>query len=101
VKAAEQNGTTATATPTEREVAPETPVQPAQTEPASTGRDPVAARTAGQRTSGERASAIENADERDGSFGERDADRAADIAADLKSWMDTRREDRDQPREVL
>jgi hypothetical protein len=36
-----------------------------------------------------------------GDYGNRDADRAASIAADLKSWMDTRREDRDHPREVL
>ena len=34
-------------------------------------------------------------------FGDRDADQAADVAADLKSWLDTRREDRDAPREVL
>ncbi len=36
-----------------------------------------------------------------GAFGERDAHRAADVAADLKSWMDTRREDRDERGEVL
>jgi hypothetical protein len=43
----------------------------------------------------------ERADGGEGTFGERDADRAADVAADLKSWLDTRREDRDGPREVL
>jgi len=37
----------------------------------------------------------------DGGYGNRDADRAAQVAADLKSWMDSREEDRDQPREVL
>ena len=37
----------------------------------------------------------------DGGYGNRDADRAAQVAADLKSWLDTRKEDRDQPREVL
>jgi hypothetical protein len=30
-----------------------------------------------------------------------DANRAADLAADLKSWMDARRGDREEPREVL
>jgi hypothetical protein len=34
-------------------------------------------------------------------FGERDANHAADVAADLKSWMDTRHEDRDGRGEVL
>ncbi|MFN2563515.1 MAG: hypothetical protein ABR499_00720 [Gemmatimonadaceae bacterium] len=37
----------------------------------------------------------------DGGYGNRDADRAAQVAADLKSWLDTRNEDRDAPREVL
>ncbi len=32
---------------------------------------------------------------------ERDSERPADVAAGLKAWMDTRREDRDGPREVL
>jgi hypothetical protein len=36
-----------------------------------------------------------------GPVGERDANRAADVAADLKSWMDTRREDGDARGEVL
>jgi hypothetical protein len=37
----------------------------------------------------------------DGDYAHRDAAHAAQSAADLKSWLDTRREDRDGPREVL
>ena len=37
----------------------------------------------------------------DAGYGDYDAERAASLAADLKSWLDTRREDRDEPREVL
>jgi hypothetical protein len=33
--------------------------------------------------------------------GNRDADRAATLAADIKTWMDARQEDRDHAREVL
>ena len=94
VKAAEENGATAT----EREVAPQKEPVPAQTQ-ATVHRGADESRSPGQRTSGERAADLGNAD--DPNFGDRDADRAADVAADLKSWLDTRREDRDGPREVL
>jgi hypothetical protein len=95
VNSAEQNGATAT----EREVAPQAKPQPAQTQPSMADRSVVGARGPGQRTSGERPADIGNDD--GGPFGERDADQAADVAADLKSWLDARREDRDAPREVL
>ena len=94
VQAAEENGATAT----EREVAPQTQPKPAQTE-ARVERGTDESRSPGQRASGERPADFANPD--DGNFGDRDADRAADVAADLKSWLDTRREDRDGPREVL
>ena len=37
----------------------------------------------------------------DGGYRLRDAERAAESAADLKSWIDTKPEDREAPREVL
>ena len=96
---ADQNGASAT----EREVAPTTEVKPAQDQASVADRSAAAARRPGQRTSGERPADVGSADESSdwGTFGERDADRAADVAADLKSWMDTRQQDRDAPREVL
>lgn len=94
VEAAEQNGASAT----EREVAPETEPVPAQTQAKVDGGTDES-HSPGQRTSGARPADVGNAD--DDNFAERDSDRAADVAADLKSWMDARREDRDAPREVL
>ena len=96
----EQNG----ATPTEREVAPQAQPKPAQTLPSQTqpnvaDRSAVGARSSGQRTSGERTADLGNADGRN--FGDRDADSAANVAADLKSWMDTRRDDHGSRGEVL
>ncbi len=85
---------------TDRELAPQAEAQPAQTEPREEAdRSAVEPRSPGQRTSQERVVPLDG--QGDESFGVRDADRAADVAADLKSWMDTRREDRDAPREVL
>src|SRR5688500_8744452 len=79
---AEQNGATAT----EREVAPTTEVKPAQNQASVADRSEAAARSSGQRTSGERPADLGSADGNsdDGTFGVRDADRAADVAADLK-----------------
>ncbi len=94
LKDTDENG----ASPTEREVAPQAEPVPAQTE-ARVQRGTDESRSPGQRTSGERPADLGSAD--DDGFGERDADRAVDVAADLKSWMDTRREDRNAPREVL
>jgi hypothetical protein len=96
---AEQNGATAT----ERELAPTTEVRPAQDQASVADGSAAATRNPGQRTSGERPADLGSADGNsdEGTFGERDADRAADVAADLKSWMDTRQQDRDAPREVL
>jgi hypothetical protein len=91
---AEQNGSTAT----EREVAPQAQPVPAQTQ-AKVDRGTDESRNPGQRTSGERPVDVASSD--DGDFAERDADRAADVAADLKSWMDTRREDGEARGEVL
>jgi hypothetical protein len=97
VKSTEENGATAT----EREVAPQADPRPAQGGPVVANRGAAEARSPGQRTSGERPADPGDGDGGDPNFGERDADRAADVAADLKSWLDTRREDRDAPREVL
>jgi len=94
VKSAEQNGAAAT----ERELAPPAPVE------AATGQSDAADRNDAVAAGVASATEQERADRGDGdqrSFGERDADRAADQAADIKSWMDARREDRDAPREVL
>jgi hypothetical protein len=96
VQSAEQGA----ATTTDREEAPRAEVRPAQTEPAEANRSGAETRTTGQqRASGERVVDLQGSDE--STFGERDAESPADLAADLKSWMDTRREDRDSPREVL
>jgi hypothetical protein len=94
VTTAEENG----ATPTEREVAPQTEPVPAQTQ-ARVQRGTDESRNPGQRSSGERSADLGSDDGRN--FGDRDANSAADVATDLKSWVDTRREDRDAPREVL
>jgi hypothetical protein len=77
VNSAEQNGATAT----EPEVTSQTEA------------------TSAQATPGEQTPDLGDGDER--GFGDRDAANAANVAADLKSWLDTRREDRDGPREVL
>jgi hypothetical protein len=45
--------------------------------------------------------AADQADSGDERFGQTQAEGAAVVANDLKSWMDARREDRDAPREVL
>ena len=45
--------------------------------------------------------AADQADSGDERFGQAQAEGAAAVANDLKSWMDARREDRDEPREVL
>jgi hypothetical protein len=78
VKATEQSVPT-----TASELAPQSKPQPAQTQPS---REPVGARTddVGRRDDG-------TVDE--GNFGERDAESPANVAADIKSWMDARRED--------
>jgi hypothetical protein len=55
--------------------------------------------TAGQAMGDQPAAAADTGG--DGGYGNRDADRAARVAADLKSWMDSRHDDRDEPREVL
>ena len=96
VKSAEENG----ASPTEREVAPQAQPVPADTHASVAGgtdesRNPV------QRTPGERPADFTNPNDDDHSFGDRDADRAANVAADLKTWLDTRREDREERGEVL
>jgi hypothetical protein len=100
-KATEQNGATAT----EREVAPQAQVKPAQTQSNVADRSVAEARGPGQRTSGERPVDLGTADERgyddERNYGDGDAERAADVAADLKSWLDTRREDRGSRGEVL
>ena len=96
VKSAEQG----TAAETVREEAPRAEVRPAQTEPAEANRSAGETRPSGQqRKSGERVVDLHGSDE--STFGERDAESPADVAADLKSWMDTRREDRDHRGEVL
>jgi hypothetical protein len=96
VKSAEQGTEAATV----REEAPRAEVRPAKTEPAETNRSGAATRNTGQqRPSGERVVDLQGSDE--STFGERDAESPADLAADLKSWMDTRREDRDTRGEVL
>jgi hypothetical protein len=95
VKSAEQG----TAAETVREEAPRGEVRPAKTEPAEANRSAGEARPSQPRTSGERVVDLRGSDE--STFGERDAESPADLAADLKSWMDTRREDKDAPREVL
>lgn len=84
---------------TVREEAPQATAKPAHTHPTEPSRSSADTRGAQPRTSGERRVDLEG--EHDNSFGDRDADRAADVAADLKSWMDTRREDRDHRGEVL
>lgn len=96
VKSAEQG----TAAATVREEAPRAEVRPAQTEPAEANRSGAETRNTGQqRPSGERVVDLQGSDE--STFGERDAESPADVAADLKSWMDTRREDREHRGEVL
>jgi hypothetical protein len=95
VPADEQSGPA----PTERETAPETVARPAQSVAAVASRSATEVREPGQRTSDEPTADVGAADERD--YGEPDSARAADVAADLKSWMDARREDRDGGREVL
>ena len=99
VKSAEQSAETQdTAATTVREEAPQGAPVPARTEPTEANRSNADSHKAQQRKSGERAVDLESA--HDGTFGERDADRAADYAADLKSWMDAR-DDRDHRGEVL
>src|SRR5687768_6000979 len=96
VQSAEQG----TAAATVREEAPRAEARPAKTEPAEANRSAGETRSPGQqRTSGERLVDLHGSDE--STFGERDAESPADLAADLKSWMDTRREDRDTRGEVL
>jgi hypothetical protein len=96
VQSAEENGATAT----ERELTPRAEVKPAQGGPASASTRPATeGRSPGQSASDERRPNIGGDGDRN--FAERDAERPADVAADIKSWMDTRREDRDTSREVL
>jgi hypothetical protein len=96
VKSAEQD----TAAATVREEAPRAEATPAKTEAAEANRSDGGTRPSGQqRASGERLVDLRGSDE--STFGERDAESPADLAADLKSWMDTRREDRDTRGEVL
>ena len=96
VSSAEQGSAAATV----REEAPRAEVRPAKTEPAEANRGAGEAPTSGQqRKSGERVVDLHGSDE--STFGERDAESPADLAADLKSWMDTRREDREHRGEVL
>ena len=94
-KTADQNGATAT----EREVAPQAQVEPARTPSEVADRSAAEGRTTGASGAEQATADLDGGDQ--SNFGDRDADRAADVAADIKSWMDTKREDRDAPREVL
>jgi hypothetical protein len=94
-KTTDQNGATAT----EREVAPQAQIEPARTQSEVSERSATETRTGAASGADQGTADLDGGDPRN--FGDRDADLAADVAADIKSWMDTRREDRDAPREVL